>query len=618
VLCSLAAFTGVSTLAGVSALAQDQVGPPEIQAPDESGPNKADDASSAPMDLFGSGLSDPDEAAMDPLLESVPALPGATNSIDVGLLGSVGNSVTGLLGPDNGGLGLQMWSGTGLGVAEEMVPLLPEKSASPIARSLGYRLLLSQAHPPEGIAEGKSMLALRLEKLYGLGFLDEAKQMSRQDLSQAGDVDILQVGSKIELLNDDIQRACGNAARTRTQSNDAFWLKLRAICYVVAKDLDAARLSADLLEEDGHDDAAYFSLLWNAIDNVGLETPAIADASALHLALLKLNGVALPPASVRTAQLPVQLRVATTGFAGGGPADLLEARLPAAEFATKMGALDGRRLAILYKNVPFLGTEIQAVTDGAYENPSAEARAALFQLAEGAPDTVSRAQYIKKALDVGRLSGTYETAAKVYGPMIAELAIQDNLAPMAMDFGGVLFAVGEFDRAGYWLDLAIEKSSGWRKSISVSDDLLGTYHSIRMLEQLPEDQLFAQWDPVQRLGQATSERSYRLAAREVKLFEALGAPIGVEVRQLMVQRPLQTSGQMPDAGILSGLDSAARAGRVGETVLYSLVALGEAGPEGAPAPVVERVVAGLARVGLTQEARIVAIESLLSAAYEKS
>jgi hypothetical protein len=59
-------------------------------------------------------------------------------------------------------------------------------------------------------------------------------------------------------------------------------------------------------------------------------------------------------------------------------------------------------------------------------------------------------------------------------------------------------------------------------------------------------------------------------------------------------------------------------GRLGETVLNALVALGPGGPTRAQGQTVSRVVRALIGAGLREEARALAIESVLAAPVRQS
>ena len=69
--------------------------------------------------------------------------------------------------------------------------------------------------------------------------------------------------------------------------------------------------------------------------------------------------------------------------------------------------------------------------------------------------------------------------------------------------------------------------------------------------------------------------------------------------------------QRPSLGALRGLQAAAAAGRVGETVLFSLLVLGEAHPAETDPDTISRVIAALADVGLVDDARALALEAIV-------
>ncbi len=69
-------------------------------------------------------------------------------------------------------------------------------------------------------------------------------------------------------------------------------------------------------------------------------------------------------------------------------------------------------------------------------------------------------------------------------------------------------------------------------------------------------------------------------------------------------------GAAPAPDVMRRLKAASDAGRVGETVLVALIALGEAGPgELHPQPMAE-IVSALQQVGLERDARRLAFEAL--------
>ena len=87
------------------------------------------------------------------------------------------------------------------------------------------------------------------------------------------------------------------------------------------------------------------------------------------------------------------------------------------------------------------------------------------------------------------------------------------------------------------------------------------------------------------------------------LFDALGSPVPTQAWDPLFAAPLTVDGYLPSPAVGRSLDEASRSGRVGETVLLALIALGDAGAEGADAATLFDVITALRRIGLGDEAR---------------
>ena len=70
--------------------------------------------------------------------------------------------------------------------------------------------------------------------------------------------------------------------------------------------------------------------------------------------------------------------------------------------------------------------------------------------------------------------------------------------------------------------------------------------------------------------------------------------------------------ELPRPQIWNGLSLAAQNGRIGETVLFAVLALSEEGPEGVSPVVLSHVVSSLMTIGLEKEASRVAVEASLA------
>ena len=102
------------------------------------------------------------------------------------------------------------------------------------------------------------------------------------------------------------------------------------------------------------------------------------------------------------------------------------------------------------------------------------------------------------------------------------------------------------------------------------------------------------------------------ASTLVGLLAALESEIPPEALLQMIDGPPTVWTRIPSPTLLQQLDSAADAGRVGETVLLALIVLDPTVP-GVPSPfTLAAAVSALNRVGLEAEARAIAVEAALA------
>jgi hypothetical protein len=97
------------------------------------------------------------------------------------------------------------------------------------------------------------------------------------------------------------------------------------------------------------------------------------------------------------------------------------------------------------------------------------------------------------------------------------------------------------------------------------------------------------------------------------LFESLGRPVGPEKWASLVGVASSISADIPDAALRYSLRHASESNRVGETVLMSLLTIGDKAMAGANPLMISTVVAALRRVGLDAEARVLALEAAIGA-----
>ena len=94
-------------------------------------------------------------------------------------------------------------------------------------------------------------------------------------------------------------------------------------------------------------------------------------------------------------------------------------------------------------------------------------------------------------------------------------------------------------------------------------------------------------------------------------FQALGEPDPLTWSELAVSGE-QSASPAVDGALVYALKEASQAEKLGETVLLSLLILGEHGPAASHLIALQEVLAALMRVGLEPEARAIGIEAALA------
>jgi hypothetical protein len=538
-----------------------------------------------------------DAASVVPSGESLTADTRAPTGIQVEPIGR-GDGYGGTLDPDDGGLGIDMWQGTDRATAEALLPRLPAPGASPALRGLVRRLLLSAAEAPEGRGDG-DLLALRAERLRVLGNVADMKSFVAVLPQRPEDPAIARFRLETAWLSNDFDAACAEVAALLPQFADAIDLQEgQVFCQASSGQVKESQLGAGLLREQGVKDATFFALL-DAIDGYkGVRLPADAPPSALALAMAEKAGVAPLAAWTATDDPAILARLATDG------ALPIEARLDAGERAFAMGSLDADGLAAIYRAVPadpatlddLLGLEDAALP------PSS--RALFYQAIRRAQQTAEKARLLHRALELARAEGGYPAAVATEMDALLELAPSADLAWFAADAGRAVYLAGRYERAGAWETVARLRAPDDR-------DAAAAVRTLALLAQVAGgDEPLAwapdavdQWQAAQEAAGDTDAADR--AARLFAVLAALGEPVGDRWSQLAGE-------PLADPALRGQLAAAAAAGRRAETVALAAILLGPNGPAAANPVLVNEALTALGQVGLGDEARALALETVIA------
>jgi hypothetical protein len=569
---------------------------PEAQGPAKTAPRTLTPQAEPP--------ADPATATVQtgPIEQTVPDKPGAPTGprVTVTDLAAIDPAGAGLLSAGSGGFASSLWSGSARPAIASRIAQLPSAPNSPAMQNLLKRVLLTQANPPAGEAppDEPSFLAQRLQKLVANGLVDEAAMLGAQ--SARTDNFARQAWAEALLLQGRDGDACGDSTSPRQSSNDPYWLKLRVFCYLAQKDEAAATLTLNVMRERSINDDAFFTLA-DAITNDGpANVTALPTPSGLHLAMLRKAGASAPAALagwVPAAQLLSQ---------SSDPA----LRLTAVERATlaSLGSIDELREA--YQAETFTPDQLDDPEEWAAKLPPARANALYFRSIAARTVPTARAAAFAAALQRAESQNRFALFATLSAGIAQQMAPSQDTAWVAPNVARVLLYARRDKAAEQWL-IVLNSPTDAAAANALQIQLGLVRASTENLARMPSALTWLGQNAL-RPGPSKDWLMER-ATREIPLLEALGYTIPPDAQWAV---SANTTGVVPSgaaAEALTAIGRSALEGHQGETILNALVALGPGGPSRAQGQTISRVAKALIAVGLRDEARALAIESVLGA-----
>ncbi len=568
-----------------------------------------------------SGIEAEPLGAPTQLLPPANSIPGEPNSptaprsdvtgIEVNSLGAPEHDALGVLEPIEGGLGADMWQGTPRSLVVQEIPQISEYLNSVVARDLARRLLLTSAKAPvqQGIGERReSLLALRVERLLALGELEGLEKLLRLVPQGQQPGMVLRARADGGFLRGDFQAACQAASSgVQLYPEDPYWNQAMIACQLANGDETGAMLGLDLLREQGGGEAGFIALA-EAMAGYG-RPPQVESLTPLKLAMLSQLGENLSLSSLQDAKPAMLAALARTGTLD------IESRVRVGEVATHMGVLPGGELAALYGAFSFTPLELDNAPSLAKSEPGPRSRALLFQAASRASEPRLQADALAALFDHARRETLYRAAARAALPLLRQMPPDAAIVWFAGEAGRALFMAGQFERGGAWLDLARTEYQSARDSGS---PLVALWPYARI----------AGFDPARSgLDDATWKRARaplqgeRVRRQEVlvaNMLDALGEKTVLPLDESLALQGVSAGTQnaspqgdvsRADARRLFSLREAGRSGRLGETVLLSLLVLNGGGPQDLSPQVLGELLAGLSDSDLGFEARMLAMEA---------
>jgi hypothetical protein len=234
----------------------------------------------------------------------------------------------------------------------------------------------------------------------------------------------------------------------------------------------------------------------------------------------------------------------------------------------------------------------------------AETRAILYQAAANAESVAGRLVILSAWWRLSQAAGDWQSTAALNRPMIKKLAPAARWRPYAGAIARIYLATGEYKKAAQWFDL-LHRAPFRNQRV---------YARLRVLMHLAQGadvrlsrQDLANWVRTQGRGRASVRQ------RTLRLYRWVAA-LGDGGKDQPVWKAITGGGAsaQPSNAVWRGVRAIARERKVGETVMLTLVHLGERDLKSVPSADLHGAIRALQGVGLVREARALAVEAALA------
>ncbi len=543
-------------------------------------------------------------------------------AISIESLQTIDPDSVGTMTREEGGFGINMWDGTSRDMVEKLLPKLPVNSQSRTMRDMMRRLLLSIAKaPPQNLksgagATGNSIIAMRIERLAAMGDVAGVEALLKVAPNKSQNVALLKSEADVLFLSNDNARACPLVAGQISNVDTAYWHKAFIFCQSLAGEHDKAALGVELLKEQEENDPVFFGLIDQLAGIEKFAIESMVNPQPLHFAMVRAAKAKLPRDVTSTNNPAVLKTIATSPNANPG------IRVDAAERAEAMGALNTEVLMQLYAGVTFTEQVLDSSLSRADSERNPLSRALLYRkaLVESVP--TATAEVLARALRLARDGGRYQSLARVYHRILSRVAPTQDLLWFAPEAARALLAAGDGEGAQKWFSILRSSAIFEEKVAMLRNQLMPLARLTGVLpdEEWKVDQLHDWWlaqiNPKTKDGDERPVNMEAVIARGALLYnllEAFGDRVPDENWSPLLDGPPHISTVIPQPALWRSLANAADQVNVGETILLSLLTLGQAGPTQVDPTVLRQVVSSLQAIGLDDEARALALEAAVAA-----
>ncbi|MFA5900150.1 MAG: hypothetical protein WC829_13685 [Hyphomicrobium sp.] len=546
-------------------------------------------------------LSNPARGAAKPPVRA--SAPTAAGDDTIRPLGNEGSSavergdLAPVLAPDGSGLPYELWRGLNVASLEQLISEIEIPPRSPALHALWLRLITSNVTRPDGGVTDQQFLALRLEILYRSGLLEEASRLIAGQANGDPAVTILAARNEIGLgakeRGCETAKSAGAAPAQLPKPIRADAALISGYCAAIAGDAAGAGLAAELAREDGAKQGPGLAAL-DAL-SIGGKPQVEADQqlALLDYRLIEAAGGSVDAEHLRKRATPGLLAaIALDTHAGAGD------RLAAAEAAAEVNAISPQQLADVYRSQ----SAGEGVASDAGGRDTPQRRAALFTAAEHEQTPQKKVRLIRSFLDEAHRAGFYLTALHMMAPAADAIFPAPEIGWFAETGIEAAMAAGNYSKARIWAAFGSSNAGGnglnhWLALIDIAEGANASGdEDLRYVEELA---VRGRMDPT-------------LLHRLATVLDALDYNVPIPLWEAASRTPQPTSGYLPETGVLTELQNAAKKREFGRTVLLAMKTLGPNGAEGAHMIALGDSIRALRRAGLDADARALGFEALFA------
>jgi hypothetical protein len=368
-------------------------------------------------------------------------------------------------------------------------------------------------------------------------------------------------------------------------------LLISGFCAVREKNTSAASVAAELAHDQNAGASTGLAVLDALVAGTQPEAQVPGPISPLDYRFLELAGIADPAQVVGRADGALLALLAADNTISGG------VRVQAMEAGTQPNAFDAELMVEVYRAARFEAEQL--ANPASSQVPPHLKRALLFKAVEAERRPVERLRLMRTLLEAAKASGRLLPTAAALGFVVGDMRPSAELAPLAETLVEVLLAAGRYEHARAWIGQGEHANlQHWLALADISElSGRGARLNIASIEQLAQR------------GKFSSDQLHRVAT----VLDALDVQVPIPLWETASRTPQPDGGHLPETGVLSQLQDAAKKKEIARTILLTLQTIGPNGAEGAHMIALGDVIRALKRAGLEHDARRLGFEALFAA-----